>query len=142
MVFNALFRFFVQFQIAFFRLTHGRLMASMRGMPLLLLTTPGRKTHKLRTIPLMYIRDGEAYVVTASNSGRDRHPGWFYNLKASPNAVIEVPGKRFEVSAAIATPAERERLWAQLVAQAPLYGGYQKSTSRQIPMLILRPRGD
>jgi deazaflavin-dependent oxidoreductase (nitroreductase family) len=109
----------------------------MRGMPVLLLTTEGRKTHMQHTTPLMYIRDGENYVITASNNGRPRHPSWFYNLQATPHASIEVPGKSLQIIASVATPAERERLWPQLVARAPFFDEYQKGTSRTIPMVIL-----
>ena len=110
----------------------------MRGMPLLLLTTVGRKTGRPRTTPVMYIRDGDDYVITASNGGSDKHPAWFYNLQVSPQAQIEVPGNRLEVSTSVVTPTERERLWPQLVAQAPFFDNYQKGTTRVIPMTRLR----
>lgn len=137
MIFNRLFQLFTRLQIAVFRRTGGKRMASMRGMPVLLLTTVGRKTQMPRTTPLMYIRDAEAYVITGSNNGRDHQPAWFYNLQASPQVVIEVPGKRLTATASVATPAERERLWPQLVARAPFFDDYQKNTSRTIPMVIL-----
>jgi deazaflavin-dependent oxidoreductase (nitroreductase family) len=140
MVSDGLFKLVTKIQVAVFRSTNGKLMASMRGMPVLLLTTVGRKTRQARTTPLMYIRDGEAYVITASNNGRDRHPAWFYNLQASPQAQIDLPGKRIQVTATIATPAEKEQLWPILVAQAPFFDGYRKKTSRQIPMLLLKPQ--
>jgi len=111
----------------------------MRGMPILLLITVGRKTWQRRTTPLMYIRDGDSYVITASNNGRDTHPAWFLNLEATPQVTIEVPGKRLQAIASTATTAERERLWPQLVAQAPFFDDYQKGTARPIPMVRLRP---
>jgi deazaflavin-dependent oxidoreductase (nitroreductase family) len=135
----SLFRLFTKLQIAIFRWTHGKIMASLRGMPILILTTIGRKTKKQRTTLLMYIRDGDAYVITASNYGWDSHPAWFLNLQASPQVTIEVPGKRLQMMASIASPDERERLWPQLVARAHFYAGYQKRTSRQIPMVLLKP---
>jgi deazaflavin-dependent oxidoreductase (nitroreductase family) len=135
---NALVKFSMRMQIALFRLTKGRALSTLRGMPVLLLTTVGRKTGKRRTTPLMYIRDGDSYVVTASNSGSDKHPGWFHNLRASPQAQIEVPGMRLDVAASIATQAERDRLWPQLVAKAPFYDAYQHATTRPIPMVVLR----
>jgi deazaflavin-dependent oxidoreductase (nitroreductase family) len=136
-----LFKLFMKLQVAVFRLTNGRLMASLRGMPVLLLTTVGRKTKQVRTTPLMYIRDGDNYVITASNNGRDQHPAWLYNLKASPQVIIELPGKRIQAVALVATPAEQERLWSQLVAQASFFDGYRKGTTRNIPMVLLRPIG-
>ena len=139
MVFEWIFKLFMSVQVAVFRLTKGSRMAWMRGMPVLLLNTTGRKSGALRTTPLMYIRDGGNYVITASNNGSDRHPGWFHNLQASGAAVIEVPGQRLKVSAAVASPDERERLWPQLVAQAPFFDAYRKGTRREIPMVILKP---
>jgi len=137
-MFAILFKLFKNIQIAVFRWTNGRSMSSMNGMPLLLLTTVGRKTGHPRTTPVMYIRDGDDYVITASNGGSDKHPAWFYNLQASPQAQIEVPGKHLKVSASVVTPTEREQLWPQLVAQAPFFDNYQKSTTRLIPMIRLR----
>jgi deazaflavin-dependent oxidoreductase (nitroreductase family) len=119
--------------------TNGKIMASMRGMPVLLLTTVGRKTGKQRTTPLMYIRDGDNYVITTSNNGRDHHPAWFFNLQASPQVTIEIPGKRLRVIATIANSDEYGRLWHQLVAQAPFFDNYRKGTTRQIPMVWLKP---
>jgi len=140
MVFDRIFKQIGKFQVAVFRRTNGKYLSSMRGMPILLLTTVGRKTGQHRTTPLMYIRDGENYAITASNNGRASNPAWFYNLQASPQAEIDVPGKRLQVIAALATPAEKERLWPILVAQAPFFDGYRKKTSRQIPMLVLKPQ--
>ena len=140
MVFDRIFKHIGKFQVAVFRRTNGKYLSSMRGMPILLLTTVGRKTGQHRTTPLMYIRDGENYVLTASNNGRASNPAWFYNLQASPQAEIDLPGKRLQVTAALATPIEKERLWPILVAQAPFFDGYRKKTSRQIPMLVLKPQ--
>ncbi len=140
MVFEALFKLFTRVQIAAFRWTNGRAMSALRGMPILLLTTVGRKSGKRRTSPLMYIRDGERYVITASNNGKDRLPAWFHNLRASQQVQIEVPGKRLDVFATVATQVERDRLWPQLVSKAPFFDGYQTKSSRVIPMVLLEPR--
>lgn len=140
MIFDWLFKLFTKLQVAVFRRTNGKSMASMRGMPVLLLTSVGRKTRQPRTTPLMYIRDGNNYVITASNNGRDKHPAWFYNLQADPQVVIEVPGQRLEVTASIVGPAEYKGLWTRLVAQAPFFDGYRKGTTRSIPLVQLKPR--
>jgi deazaflavin-dependent oxidoreductase (nitroreductase family) len=87
----------------------------------------------------MYIRDGENYVITASNSGNDHAPGWFHNLLASPRITIDVPGKQLQVISSIVPPAEKTRLWAQLVALAPFFDDYRKKTTREIPMILLQP---
>ncbi len=86
----------------------------------------------------MYIRDGESYVITASNNGRDKHPAWFNNFKAPPHAEIALPGKRLQVTATVATPTEKDRLWPALVEKAPFFDGYRKKTSRDIPMVVLK----
>ncbi len=136
---NALFRLFLGVQIGVFRVTKGRAMSTLRGMPILLLTTVGRKTGKRRTVPLMYLRDGDSYVITASNFGRDQDPAWFGNLQASPQVQVNVAGQRLEASASVVTPKEHERLWAQLVSKAPFFDGYRKGTTRRIPMVLLSP---
>ena len=120
-------------------MTNGRLMSSMRGMPLLILTTTGSKSGKERTIPVMYIRDGKNYVITASNNGWKKNPGWFYNLKASQQAQIEVPGERMQVSASVPSPDEHARFWPRMVAKALFFQKYQDNTDRIIPMVILTP---
>jgi F420H(2)-dependent quinone reductase len=138
--FKFLFYLFTRFQILIFRFTGGRALASMRGMPVLLLTTTGRKTGKRRTTPLMYIRDGEKYVITASNSGSDHGPAWYRNLLAEPGVEVDVPGRRLHVQSAVAKPAEHEKYWAQLVTRAPFFEAYRKGTSRHIPIVILTPQ--
>lgn len=138
-MFEMLFRLFIKLQIAVFRRTNGRRMAILKGMPVLLLNTVGRKSKKQRTTPVMYIRDGENYVITASNSGNEHAPGWFYNLQSTPRVTIEVPGKQLQVISSIVPSAEKTRLWSQLIAQAPFFDGYRKKTSRVIPMILLQP---
>ena len=132
------FKLFMFVQITLFRLTNGSMMASMRGMPVLLLNTVGRKTGKKRTTPLMYIKDGDDYIITASNNGRDHHPGWFYNLKESPQVTIEVPGQKLLVNASVATKEQSARLWPILISKAPFFDKYRKGTLRDIPMVVLR----
>jgi F420H(2)-dependent quinone reductase len=141
MAFNWMFRQFTRLQVFVYRRSGGKRMGHLRGMPVLLLTTVGRKTGKRRVTPVMYIRDGDNFVVTASNNGRDKQPGWFLNLKARPQTTIEVDGMTKSVAAHQAIAEERGRLWPQLVERAPFFEGYQKSTSRDIPMVILQPAG-
>lgn len=140
MIANLMFKIFMRLQIVVFRLTKGRAMSAMRGMPILLLTTVGKKTGRRRTTPLMYFQSGGNYVITASNNGRDNHPAWFFNLQAAPQVQIEVPGKVLNASAAVATQSEHDRLWPQLVSKAHFFEAYQQNTSRPIPMVILKPR--
>jgi deazaflavin-dependent oxidoreductase (nitroreductase family) len=133
------FKQFMRFQIFMYRHSGGKMMGSLRGMPVLLLTTVGRKTGKQHVAPVMYLRDGENYVVTASNNGADKHPGWFVNLQSNPQATIEVDNMTRGVLTHQASPEEKKRLWTQLVEQAPFFEDYQKKTTRDIPMVILQP---
>ena len=122
-----------------YNVSGGRIGGKMGKAPVLLLTTTGRKTGKQRTLPLIYIMDGSAYVITASAGGADKHPGWFFNLRSHPQATIQVKEKHIPVTAEIAGPEKKPELWARLVEVAPNFAGYQKRTSREIPMVILHP---
>jgi F420H(2)-dependent quinone reductase len=134
-----IFKQFMQLQISMYRRSGGKRMGSLRGMPLLLLTSVGRKTGKQHTTPVMYIHDGNNYVITASNGGEDKHPAWFLNLQAHPQTTIEVDGTTKSVMAHEASPEEKSHLWAELVKQAPFFDDYTKKTTRDIPMVILQP---
>jgi deazaflavin-dependent oxidoreductase (nitroreductase family) len=134
-----LFTLIPKIHVFLYRLTNGRLGGEIMGLPLLLLTTTGRKSGKERTVPLAYLKDGANYVITASNAGLPTHPAWFWNLTSNPQATIQVKDVRQAVVAEEAGPEERSRLWAQLIEVAPGYANYQKSTPREIPMVILRP---
>jgi deazaflavin-dependent oxidoreductase (nitroreductase family) len=119
----------------------GRIGASLGGRPMLLLRTVGRRTRQPRTAALLYVRDGDAYVVVASKGGAPRHPGWFHNLTARPNVEIQVGRERIPVRARVAAGKERSRLWkrADEVNQG-LYTTYQSRTKRVIPVVVLDPR--
>jgi len=103
------------------------------------MTTTGRKSGKQRTVDLIYIRDGSAYVVTASNGGRRSNPGWFFNLQGNPEALVQTDGTQKRVVAEVAAPEKRRELWARLVRIAPMYAGYERRTQREIPMVLLNP---
>lgn len=116
----------------------GRLGARMAGRDMLLLTTTGRRSGAKPTLPLAYLRDGDALVIVASNGGQPTHPAWFHNLAADPRARVRAGREVFEARAEVASPAERARLWPKLVAYNPPYAGYERKTSREIPVVILR----
>ena len=122
-----------------YNVSGGRIGGKMDKVPVLLLTTTGRKTGKKRTLPLIYIMDGSAYVITASAGGADKNPGWFFNIRSNPQATIQVKDKHIKVMAEIAGQEKKSELWARLVEVAPNFAGYQKRTSREIPMVILHP---
>ena len=122
-----------------YRRSSGRLWRTMRGLPVLLLTVPGRKTGLPRTTPISYIRDGDRYVVTGSAGGTPTEPQWFKNLRAATRADIQVGPASIPVTVEVASPTERARLWAELLRQAPYYAKYQAKVQRTIPMAVLSP---
>ncbi len=134
-----MFKLILKIAVYLYNVLGGRIGGKMGKMPVLLLTTTGRKTGKQRTLPLIYIMDGSAYVITASAGGADKHPGWFFNIRSNPQVVIQVKDTQIKVTAEIAGPEKKSELWARLVAVAPNFAGYQKRTSRDIPMVILHP---
>ena len=124
-----------------YRLSRGLVGHRMPGMPaMLLLDHVGAKSGKARTTPLVYIEDGDAFVIVASKGGHPKHPAWFHNLRANPATTIQVGSRRIPVTARVATDAERERLWPEVVRAYSGYEGYQRRTDRKIPLVILEPR--
>jgi len=122
-----------------YRLSRGRFLSRVAGMPVLLLTTTGRRSGKARTTPLTFFRDGADLVVIASNGGADRPPDWSLNLQHNPRAVVEIGTDDLTVQARTASAEERERLWVGITATYSGYARYQSKTARQIPVLILTP---
>ena len=122
-----------------YNVSGGRIGGKMGKAPVLLLTTTGRKTGKQRTLPLIYIMDGSAYVITASAGGADKNPSWFFNIRSNPQATIQVKDAHIKVKAEVAGQEKKSELWARLVEVAPNFAGYEKRTSREIPMVILHP---
>lgn len=123
-----------------YHLTSGRIGHSAGNIKNLLLTTTGRKSGESRTVPLAYMRDGNDYVVVASNGGSDRPPSWWLNLKDKPQARVQIGNETHEVVAARANEQEHARLWPLLKEMNPFYGRYEQITARSIPVVILRPQ--
>lgn len=119
-----------------FRATGGKLSGPMAGRSLLLLTTTGVRSQKPRTVVLGYGRDGDRFVVIASNNGAATHPAWYGNLVSSPAATVEVAGAKVPVHARTARPEERDRL----AAFVPYMRSQQRLTSREIPIVVLEPQ--
>lgn len=123
-----------------FRISGGRLGAKfLRGAPVGLLTTTGRKSGQPRTLPLIYLADGERIVLVASQGGLPRNPLWFDNLAAQPDVRFRTPSGEGRYRARIAAPAEKAALWPRLVAIYRDYDDYQKRTDREIPVVVLDP---
>jgi F420H(2)-dependent quinone reductase len=122
-----------------FRATGGGIGGRMVGSPVLLLVTTGRKSGLQRTTVLLYLEDGGRHVIVASNGGTAKHPAWWLNLQADPEATIEVGARKTRVRATEARGEEKVRLWQRLVRMYPSYEDYQKRTDREIPVIILEP---
>ena len=122
-----------------YRATGGKLFGRVGKSPILLLNTVGRKTGRKRTSPLLYVMDGEDFVIIASKGGAPTHPAWYLNLKANPDATVEVGDRKVRVRAEEVDSEEKVRLWQKMVEMYPTYDDYQRKTKREIPLLILRP---
>jgi deazaflavin-dependent oxidoreductase (nitroreductase family) len=107
------------------------------GDSLLLLTSKGAKSGEERVTPVMYHRDGDAYVIVASKGGAPDNPAWYHNLKTHPEAIAEVGTERFPVRAREAEGEERDRLYADREKMAPGFTDYRNKTSRRIPVMLL-----
>ena len=126
--------------IAEFRANGGRVGGNFEGSPLLLLHSTGARTGEERVSPMMYLADGDRYIVFASNAGRDHHPAWYHNLVATADASIEVDEDTVAVRAQVADRAERDRLYAIQAERFPGFAEYEAGTDRVIPVVILTPR--
>lgn len=117
--------------------TRGRFGRRFLGMTTLLLTTKGRKSGQPRSTPLMYLEEGPALAVVASNLGSDKPPAWWLNLQANPEASVRLGPERRRVRGREATPQERAGLWPRFVEMYSDYEEYEKATSREIPIVLL-----
>jgi deazaflavin-dependent oxidoreductase (nitroreductase family) len=136
---KALFKPMFNLMTFLYRATKGKFGGEVQGLPVLLLTTTGRRSGKQRTTPLGFFEEDGGYVICASNAGFEPNPAWFYNLKSNPHAKIEIKDRPLEINAEITTGDRRKQLWDRLVQLAPGYGNYATKTTREIPMIILRP---
>jgi deazaflavin-dependent oxidoreductase (nitroreductase family) len=123
-----------------YRATRGRLLGTVGRAPVLLLTSKGRRTGQERTAPVLYLIDGERTVVIGSNAGNSHAPAWSHNLKANPEAEIEIRGARRAVRARVAEGEERAELWRKMNVQYEGFEDYDQRTSRDITVFVLEPR--
>lgn len=112
----------------------------LRGAPVMLLTTVGRKSGQKRVAPLLYLRDGEKIVCVASKGGMPRHPLWYENLVANPEVEVQIGSEIRPMRAATATAAQKAAYWPKLTAMYRDFDDYQARTDRDIPVVILTPR--
>jgi len=124
--------------VAEFRANGGVVGGAFEGRDLLLLTTTGARSGQPRLTPLVHTRDGDRLVVAASYGGAPKHPDWYHNLVANPKVTVEVGTEKFEATATVVTDrAERDRLYAGMVAHAEGFADYEKKTDRLIPVVVL-----
>ncbi|MEI5673941.1 MULTISPECIES: nitroreductase family deazaflavin-dependent oxidoreductase [unclassified Nocardioides] len=126
--------------IAEFRANHGKVGGNFEGAPLLLLHSTGAKSGEERVSPMMYLPDGERYLVFASKAGAPTNPAWYHNLIAHPDATIEVGDDTIAVRAEELPRAERDAKYAEQAALYPGFADYEAKTDRVIPVLALTPR--
>jgi F420H(2)-dependent quinone reductase len=126
--------------VPLYRLSGGRVGGKVGKAPVLLLTTTGRKSGQSRTAPVVYLADGERLVVIGSNAGHSKTPAWSLNLKANPDAEVEVGRRRTKVRARVAEGEERADLWRRHNVQYSGFDDYEARTDRDIAVFVLDPR--
>jgi deazaflavin-dependent oxidoreductase (nitroreductase family) len=130
---------FNQQVITEFRENDGKVGGMFEGKAMILVHHTGAKSGEARIAPLVYLPDGDRFVVFASKGGAPENPSWYHNLKAHPQTEVEVGGSTYPVVAEEATGEERDRLYAAQVAVEPQFGDYQNKTDRKIPVIVLKP---
>ena len=123
------------------KVSGGRVGWNAANMPVLELTTTGRKTGRARSVMLTSpLQEGAAIVVVASRGGDDQHPAWFLNLRDNPDVEVAFKGgPKQRCRARVATPEERARMWSHVASEYKNYAGYQTKTDREIPLVLLEP---
>lgn len=132
-------RLIVKTQRAVYDLTGGRLMNTIEGSPICVVTMKGARSGQTYRWPLMYVPYEDGILLVASRGGADTNPAWFFNLRANPEIDVHVRGRRMKLIARLATPEEKSRIWPLCVAAYPSYGDYQSWTTRDIPVFICLP---
>ncbi|HEY6629505.1 MAG TPA: nitroreductase family deazaflavin-dependent oxidoreductase [Acidimicrobiia bacterium] len=124
---------------ALYRMTGGIVGRRLVDNDMLLLTTIGRHSGQPHTVPLLYLRNGEGWVVIASYGGRDRHPAWYLNLVDAPSVEVQISRQHSHARARTANDEERAHWWPLVVEAYGDYAVYQTRTDRVIPVVLLEP---
>lgn len=125
--------------VPLYRLTRGRVGGRVGKGPVLLLTTTGRKSGQQRTAPVLYLADGDSYVVINTNAGNEKTPAWSLNLRAEPAAEVEVKGRRVKVASRLAEGEERADLWRRHMEQYSGWDFYESQLDREVGVFVLEP---
>ncbi|MEV6673356.1 nitroreductase family deazaflavin-dependent oxidoreductase [Streptomyces sp. NPDC051162] len=124
-------------QVELYESSGGTQGTTMRGMPVVVLTTRGAKSGKIRKTPLMRVEHGGSYAVIASLGGAPKHPVWYHNIVADPRVELQDGPTRQDMTAREVTGEEKDRWWERAVAAYPDYADYQRKTEREIPVFVL-----
>ncbi|MCL4292397.1 MAG: nitroreductase family deazaflavin-dependent oxidoreductase [Acidimicrobiia bacterium] len=131
----------VRDQVEQYERTGGREGGTLEGRPCVILTTRGRRSGKLRKVPLMRVEHDGRYAVVASLGGAPKHPEWYLNLVADPGVTLQDHDTVLDLRARTASPEEKEEWWGYALEVWPPYDEYQANTERDIPVVILEPAG-
>lgn len=130
---------FTHINVWVYRLSGGRLMNTIAGDPICLVTMTGAKSGRRRTIPLMYVPYGDGVILVASQGGAATHPAWYHNLVAHPDIEVAQGGQRNKLCARLADADEKAKLWPICVEHYAPYDDYQRKTTRDIPLFVCEP---
>lgn len=130
---------FTRINVWVYRLSGGRVMNTIAGDPICLVTMTGAKSGRRRTIPLMYVPHGDGVILAASQGGAATHPAWYHNLVAHPEIEVEQSGQRTKLRARLADADEKAKLWPICVEHYAPYDEYQRKTTRDIPLFVCEP---
>lgn len=137
---NFIAKIFIGLHVGLYRLTGGKMGGVMGKFKVPILTTKGRKSGKILSAPLGYFERDGGYIIVASNNGNDKQPSWYYNIKGNPaDVTIQVKDKKMKVKPEIILGEARRPLYDWIVSIAPNYGEYEKTTTREIPLVFLKP---
>jgi deazaflavin-dependent oxidoreductase (nitroreductase family) len=120
-----------------YRETNGEVGYIWNGVPILILTTKGRKSGESRDIPIIFAQSGETYAIVASNGGSPKHTAWYLNILEEPHVKVQIKDEVFDGIARVTEGAERQKLWAEAMKVWPNYDVYQSRTTRQIPVVAI-----
>ncbi|MPV37417.1 nitroreductase family deazaflavin-dependent oxidoreductase [Georgenia subflava] len=130
----------VRDQVEEFERSDGAQANTMRGLPIVVITTRGARTGKIRKVPLMRVEHEGDYAIVASQGGAPKHPVWYHNVLADPHVVLQDGAERWDMTARELAGEERDAWWARAVEAFPPYADYQEKTDRLIPVFVLERR--
>ena len=133
------FKVYMTVQAFVFRVTGGKLMSKIRGMDICVVKTKGAKSEKIRYIPLMLVPYEEGVILVASMGGSPTHPSWYWNIKAYPEVLVYLKGKKLDLVAEQVSDDKKAELWPLICSFYPPYDAYQKKTKRNIPVFNCQP---